>query len=107
MIDVMKLARAEEWLSNTDMTITEAARALDVDAKNLQISLNRVRKRGFCAMSQIHCALDEFGSLTSKKIGQMLSFSQAHVTNNLKTLIDLGEVEKVGGKIPLYKSVSR
>jgi len=103
MIAVMKLARADEWLSNTDMTITEAAKALNVEPAALQMGLNRVKRNGFSAMSQIHSALDDFGSLTSKKISQMLSFSQAHVTNNLRVLIDCGEVEKVGGKIPLYK----
>lgn len=103
MITREKLVRANEWLTCTDMTIVEAAKALDVDPMGLQMALKRTKKNGYSAMSQIHSVLSDFGSMTAKKIAQMLSCSQAHVTNNLRLLIDSGEVEKVGGRIPIYK----
>jgi len=104
MIKNDDLARVYEWLTCTDMTITEAARAMQVNPKSLETMLGVVKQKGVRASSQIATLLDKFGPLSTKQICTMLNFSRNHVVVNLNELIDLGEIEKIPcGRVPLYK----
>ena len=103
MISLTVLAKAEEWLTCTDMTTRQAAKALDVDPLALKVELGRARYQGVSRYSQVLSALENFGSLSAAKISEILKCSLTWAQNTIAHLIKCGEVEKIGGRTPIYR----
>ena len=103
MISLTVLAKAEEWLTCTDMTTTHAAKALDVDPAALRVALGYAKYSGISRPTQVLSALEDFGQLPTSRLKEIMKCSADTVRNAVTLLIKGGEVERVGGKIPLYK----
>ena len=103
MISLTVLAKAEEWLTCTDMTTTHVAKALDVEPAALRVALGYARHSGISRPTQVLSALEDFGSLPTSKLREIMKCSVDTVRNAVTLLIKCGEVEKVGGRIPIYR----